>query len=125
MTLRYLPHVLYSLAITSLSVHLLVHRNAAAAQRAHLAAQISILQSLAQRLKAADTPLPDGELEMLGRLVRAHDDKAPSAQRVLGGGVGWKDVFFGAKRAEGEGEMSKWDTMDFEKARRELVEKLP
>ena len=48
-TTYYLPHVLYSLAITSLGMHLLSQRKAAEAERMQFSAQLSLLEPTAAR----------------------------------------------------------------------------
>jgi hypothetical protein len=110
---HFLPHVLYSLAITSLSIHLILHKKEVDAQRANLTAQISILESIAQRLKW-DKP-PDDELKRLKRLARAHEAGSPVQGLSKDLTVSWKDVILGAKRPESSGEVSSWDRKDLDK----------
>ncbi|GLB41655.1 hypothetical protein LshimejAT787_1002550 [Lyophyllum shimeji] len=106
----YLPHAIYSVAIISLSIHLVNQRKLASEERARIAARTSILESIAEQLRS-DKPLSENELEKLKRLARPleHDP----AQEV-GETVGWKDIFFGRKKKEGEPEMSKWEKRDVE-----------
>ena len=105
--LAYLPHLLYSTALTSVSMHHLAQRKAAEADRAHVAAQISILEDLLAR-----PALPDAEFQRLWRLARAHDVWAAREQQAAaageGGGdgkgagrgkeeIGWREVLLGRR----------------------------
>ena len=77
--LEYLPHLLYSTALTSISMHHLYQRKAAAEERSHVAAQISILEDLRARLSARE-PIPEREVERLWHLARSHDVWAARAE---------------------------------------------
>ncbi|PIL32715.1 hypothetical protein GSI_04830 [Ganoderma sinense ZZ0214-1] len=70
--LDYLPHLLYSTALTSIAMHHLHQRKAAADERSHVAAQISILEDLRARLSARES-IPEREVERLWHLARSHD----------------------------------------------------
>ncbi|KAF8190894.1 hypothetical protein BJ912DRAFT_878386, partial [Pholiota molesta] len=103
----YLPHVLASLALTSISIHLVGRRRAIEDERARAAAQLSILSSIREQLKG-EAPLSEAELGRLKRLARAR--------------VPWGEVFRGKGPASGERELSKWDRRDLETLRKELEE---
>ena len=64
----YLPHVLYSVALTSISINLVSFRKTAEADVARVNAQISILESIKQQLQSR-VPLSTDELEKLKEVV--------------------------------------------------------
>ncbi|EJF57164.1 hypothetical protein BD309DRAFT_857595 [Dichomitus squalens] len=105
--LAYLPHLLYSTALTSISMHHLSQRKAAEDDRAHVAAQISILEDLLAR-----PSLPDPEFQRLWRLARSHDvwearkhvgDEAAGNVKSVhvrarpAEDIGWREVMFGRR----------------------------
>ncbi|KAL7277606.1 hypothetical protein ACG7TL_008533 [Trametes sanguinea] len=51
--LQYLPHIIYTIALTSIATHHLQQRKEFEAERAHVAAQLSILEDLRGRLSAS------------------------------------------------------------------------
>ncbi|ETW74791.1 hypothetical protein HETIRDRAFT_431036 [Heterobasidion irregulare TC 32-1] len=99
----HLPPLLYTLALSSLSVHLLYQRRAATTSRNQLSARISVLDDLAARLRAGE-PVRAEEAARLRRLATAAErgaqaDGAPERE------VGWMEVILGrdeAKREAGE-----------------------
>ena len=107
----YLPHVLYSLATTTISIHLIGTRTTCSEERARINAQISILENMAQRLQSNES-ISDHELERLKTLAR------PAEKATLDAGpqevIRWGDILWGQKKAGGQPEMSKWDTKDVE-----------
>lgn len=110
----YFPHALYSVAITSISIHLVSHRKAASDDRARVQAQKSILESIATQLKS-EQPISGDELERLKRLARASKDvEAPKGDVAGKEVIGWKEVIFGRKRSENAEVMSKWDRKDLD-----------
>ncbi|KAM5544961.1 hypothetical protein V8D89_001072 [Ganoderma adspersum] len=117
--LEYLPHLLYSTALTSIAMHHLYQRKAAADERSHVAAQISILEDLRTRLSARE-PIPEREIEQLWHLARSHDvwvaraeaeaaaragDTASTGANVKsvhmqarpGEEIGWREVLLGRR----------------------------
>ena len=109
--LAYLPHLLYSTALTSITMHHLYQRKAAEEDRAHVAAQLSILEDLQTRLHAHE-PIPDHEFDRLWRLARSHDVWRAAADGETGTGadvklksvhiqptetVGWREVLLGRR----------------------------
>ncbi|RDX44217.1 hypothetical protein OH76DRAFT_1111312 [Lentinus brumalis] len=96
--LDYLPHLIYSTALTSVSMHHLFQRKAAEANRAHVAAQISILEDLHTRL-AAREDIPDREFDRLWRLARSHD--VWRAEEAEGMDVNLKSVHIQPKETVG------------------------
>lgn len=103
--LEYLPHLIYSTALTSVSMHHLYQRKALEADRAHVAAQLSILDDLRTRL-AAGEDIPERELDRLWRLARSHDvwrgagtgeGDVKSVHLQSGETVGWREVLLGRR----------------------------
>jgi len=95
----YVPHLLYSTVLTSLSLHLLFHKKQSEVDRSHLTAQISILESLTQQLRSGQD-VADGEIERLYKLAKTHDDSYVDGTGVERQKVGWRDVFLGRKTSE-------------------------
>jgi len=108
---RYFPHAIYSLAITSISVHLVSQKRKIAEDRARIAARISILESVIEQLREnKDVPLD--ELDRLHRLAQ------PSVMGENAGeskGIRWRDVFLGPRKAV-DSEMNDFDRRDWEKS---------
>ncbi|EPT03108.1 hypothetical protein FOMPIDRAFT_1047102 [Fomitopsis schrenkii] len=125
-TTYYLPHVLYSLAITSLGMHLLSQRKEAEAERMQFSAQLSLLESTAARLRAGER-IPSQELDRIMKLVRSHRTAAPEEEGNAGREISWREVMLGRKkdaREEVEEERRKraeeWDRKDLEAVRKEV-----
>ncbi|KAF8075131.1 hypothetical protein FPV67DRAFT_1665863 [Lyophyllum atratum] len=112
----YLPHAIYSVAVVSISIHLVNQRKLASDERARITAQTSILESISEQLRS-DKPLSENELEKLRRLARPIE-RTPSDE-VTGESIGWKEIFLGRKKEEGT-EMSKWDKKDVEKMQQDM-----
>ncbi|KAF9466287.1 hypothetical protein BDZ94DRAFT_1251601 [Collybia nuda] len=110
----YLPHALYSIAIISISIHLVSQRRTFSDERARVKAQISILESISEHLRS-DKSFSTEEFERMKRLAR------PQEELILEMGdkeiIGWKEVILGRKKA---GEESKWEKRDIEKVRQEM-----
>ncbi|KAG6918953.1 hypothetical protein DXG01_010192 [Tephrocybe rancida] len=107
----YLPHAIYSVAIITLSIHLVNQRKLAIDERAHVAAQTSILESIREQLQS-DKPLSNEELVRLKRLARPIEHNA--ADGVPEKTIMWREIFLGRKKAEGTPEMNKWEKKDME-----------
>jgi hypothetical protein len=107
----YIPHLLYSTALTSLSFHLLFHKKQSEVDRAHLNAQTSILESLVHQLRSGQD-VSDEEIERLCRLAKTHEDGHMEGVGARREKIGWKAVFLGRKtdgddrKGLGEGEYS-------------------
>ena len=119
-TTYYLPHVLYSLAITSLGMHLLSQRKEAETERLQVTAQLSLLEPTAARLRAGER-IPPPELDRILKLARSHRSTAPEEEAKIGEEISWREVMLGRKkdaRAEVEEERRKraeeWDRKDME-----------
>lgn len=107
----YLPHVIASVALTSISINLVSFRKTAEDEVARVNAQISILESIKQQLQSKES-LPTNELERLRTLARrsAIDAAASSGSTEQ---VNWGDVFSG-KAPSKDTELSKWEQKDLE-----------
>jgi hypothetical protein len=105
MSLRYAQHIIYSLAITSISIHLLNTRKSTEATHSQLQAQISVLESITQRLRAGED-VSDAEVDRLKRLVRANERTAlegsTNADDLKREAIGWREVLLGRKRGDAE-----------------------
>jgi len=92
---RYIPELLYALAFSSISVHLLWQRRAAETDRRHYSARLSILGELATRLRAGEA-VSDAEVARLRRLAETVGDGEDTHP---GESVGWREVIFGRKES--------------------------
>ncbi|KAK7461094.1 hypothetical protein VKT23_009022 [Stygiomarasmius scandens] len=86
----YGPHLLYSVAITSLSLHLVYQRQLFADQKSRMQAQISILETIADELRSNKELSPD-DLARLRRLARPPEEKLEEKK------MSWSEVIFGKK----------------------------
>jgi len=111
-TSKYFPHAIYSLAITSISVHLISQKRRIAEDRARIAARISILESVLEQLQEnKDVPLD--ELDRLHRLARPSViEENASGERK---GIRWREVFLGSRKVV-DSEMNESDRRDWEKS---------
>ncbi|KAG5654187.1 hypothetical protein H0H81_006569 [Sphagnurus paluster] len=114
----YLPHAIYSVAIVSLSIHLVNQRKLAGDERARIAAQTSILESISEQLRS-NKAISGDELERLKRLARPLEHN-PATEGIPGESIGWREIFLGRKKEEGAPEMSKWEKKDMEKMNQDL-----
>ncbi|KAI0043752.1 hypothetical protein FA95DRAFT_1574889 [Auriscalpium vulgare] len=118
MASRYIPELIYSLAFSSLSVHLLLARRDAATSRRQLSARISLLDELATRLRAGED-MSRAEVARMRRL--AWEGEAESSIGGEGEEIGWREVVFGRRERAGEKEgKDEWERKDLERARREF-----
>ncbi|KAI0300455.1 hypothetical protein B0F90DRAFT_412508 [Multifurca ochricompacta] len=90
---RYIPELVYALAFSSISVHLLWQRRAAETDRRHYMARLSILGELATRLRTAEA-VSDGEVARLRRLGETVGKDAHPGENI-----GWREVVFGRKES--------------------------
>ncbi|KAF7976425.1 hypothetical protein HWV62_6843 [Athelia sp. TMB] len=114
----YIPHLIYSVALTSFSFHLLFHRKQVDQDRAHIAAQTTILTSLATQLRSG--PVPEAEVERLLRLAKTHEfqDSVITKEKEKAK-IGWGDVFLGREN-DPESESAQERETKALKARRSL-----
>src|ERR1700722_5708853 len=104
----YFPHLVYSVALTSVATHLLVKRKSVNEERARVGAHISILESIVQRLRN-DKPFADGELERLQKL--AHRQRIEADEEQKSQHMSWREAFKGTKPSATSEE---WDAKELE-----------
>ena len=90
---RYIPELVYALAFSSISVHLLWQRRAAETDRRHYSARLSILGELAGRLRAGEV-VTDAEVARLQRLAETVGEDSHAGESI-----GWRQVIFGRKES--------------------------
>ena len=95
---RHIPELIYALAFSSISVHLLWQRRTAETDRRHLSARLSILGELAARLRAREA-VSDAEVVRLRQLAETVGEATHPGENV-----GWRDVIFGRKESGAERE---------------------
>lgn len=116
----YLPHALYAIAVTSLSIHISNQKKTSEEEKTRLETRLSILQQVRDHLRNTDKPVPWDEIERLKKLTRTTTQSAvedKSDGRVLPEvKLSWTDVFYGRKLPkEDEVVLSEWDKKDLEK----------
>jgi hypothetical protein len=121
MSLRFMPHIIYSLALTSFSMHLLFERRAAGEDRAHYSGKISILETLVQDLEQG-RKMDSQEVERLRKLAGVSASHASTDVGRDQSKIGWKEVLLGKRPSEQTliGSASR-DQGDWEKSRCTLV----
>jgi hypothetical protein len=104
----YLPHAIYAIALTSISIHLVNQRRTSEEDKSRVNAQISILESVRDQLRS-DKPLSNDELARLKKLASA---PLPEEEKPH---IRWSDIFMGRKPVVGkESDVSEWDKRDME-----------
>ena len=98
MSLRFAPHIIYSLALTSFSMHLLYERRATEEDRAHYSGKISLLQTLVRNLEQGQT-MDLREVERLRKLAGLSTPHAAEVTRNQPR-IGWKEVLLGKTPSE-------------------------
>ncbi|THH17458.1 hypothetical protein EUX98_g9128 [Antrodiella citrinella] len=135
MNTRYIPHIIYTLAITSISTHLLWHRKESDDQRRHVSAHIALLESTVARLRAGDR-LPDDELDRVLRfgeksLSQEEMERARAVARGLvrtegeKESIGWKEALLGSRKAGRTEVEAKYEKIDMENVRKEMEQSTP
>lgn len=116
-----MPHIIYSLALTSFSMHLLYERRAAAEDRAHYSGKISILETLVENLERGRS-MDSHEVERLRKLAGVSSSHVPKEVGRNQSTIGWKEVLLGNPASEQtlNGSASR-DQGDWEKRRCTLV----
>ncbi|KAM6502870.1 hypothetical protein JOM56_002847 [Amanita muscaria] len=109
----YIPHALYAIAVTSISIHLVSKRRAFEDERANVNARISILESIAEQLRSGK-PINDDEVERLKRLARDPVKRDEEAMKSKSEEISWKEVFLGQK-SQSDSDLSPWEKKDLEK----------
>ncbi|KAF9047601.1 hypothetical protein BJ165DRAFT_1403284 [Panaeolus papilionaceus] len=104
-TSYYFPHVLYGLALTSVSINLVGHRKQVEEDRARIDAQFSILESIKEQLQQ-----------------NLQDRKYHSSLKdKTGAEVGWGSIFQGRTPDASDGEkISHWDQKDLDALRKDM-----
>ncbi|TFK74671.1 hypothetical protein BDN72DRAFT_812589 [Pluteus cervinus] len=120
---QYIPHTIYSIAIVSLSIHLVNQRRTSSEERSRINAQLSILEPLTARFRSstssASIPTTE-EVERLLKLARAgrnlHESIGGAGTTVVNKDevIGWKEVMFGRKSS---GELTPWEKKDLEESK--------
>jgi len=112
---RYIPELIYALAFSSISVHLLLQRRAAETDRRHYSARLSILGELAARLRTGDA-VSDAEVTRLRRLAETIEEATHPGESI-----GWRQVIFGRKESGVERERKEeLERREIETVHREL-----
>ncbi|KIK44515.1 hypothetical protein CY34DRAFT_23014 [Suillus luteus UH-Slu-Lm8-n1] len=115
---QYIPHIIYSTAVTSISMHLLWQRKTADEDRARFKAQASILQDLIEQLRSGKS-ISDEEITKSRNLARIHgEDKRPLDKEKTD--IGWMDVLWGRKTPADLGVSDEWERKDLEQIRKEF-----
>ena len=99
MSFRFVPHIIYSLALTSFSMHLLYERRTAEEDRANYSGKISILETLIQDLEQGQTMNPK-EVERLRKLAGVSAAHVPKETGGDQSKIGWKEVLLGKSASE-------------------------
>ncbi|KAG0708634.1 hypothetical protein DFH29DRAFT_426187 [Suillus ampliporus] len=115
---QYIPHVLYSTALTSISIHLLWQRKTAEEDRARFKAQTTILQGLVEQLRSGKS-ISDEEITKSRNLARIHGEgkQSPDMERT---NIGWMDVVWGRRTPADLGVSDEWERRDLEQIRKEI-----
>lgn len=111
---QYIPHILYSTALTSISMHLLWQRKTAEEDRARFKAQTSILQDLIAQLRSGE-PISNEEITKLRNLARVHGEVKQSSDKAKAD-IGWMDVLWGRKSPADVGVSDEWERKDLEQS---------
>lgn len=85
----YWLHVLYSTAISTLSIHLVVHRNSYKDEKSRILGKISVLEEMANRLKTGEQ-IPAEEMKHLRRLLKRNASGYEEE-------ISWKEALLGKK----------------------------
>ncbi|KAG2142302.1 uncharacterized protein EDB93DRAFT_613001 [Suillus bovinus] len=115
---QYIPHILYSTALTSISMHSLWQRKTADEDRARLKAQTSILQDLIDQLRSGK-PISDEEIKKSRNLACIHGEGKQSLDKDKPN-IGWMDVLWGRKTPADLGVSDEWERKDLEQIRKEI-----
>jgi hypothetical protein len=112
---QYIPHILYSTAFTSISMHLLWQRKTAEEDRARFKAQTSILQDLIEQLRSGK-PISNEEIMKMRNLARIHGEGKESPDMEAKTNIGWMDVVWGRKSPADLGVSDEWERRDLEQS---------
>ncbi|KAG1782006.1 hypothetical protein EV702DRAFT_501209 [Suillus placidus] len=115
---QYIPHVLYSTALTSISMHLLWQRKTADEDRARFKAQTSILQDLIEQLRSGKS-ISNEEITKSRSLARMHGEGKQSLDKERTS-IRWMDVLWGRKTPADLSVSDEWERKDLEQIRKEI-----
>ncbi|PPR06763.1 hypothetical protein CVT26_003914 [Gymnopilus dilepis] len=118
----YFPHILYGMALTSVSMNLTSQRKSTEDERNRMNARISILESIKQQLESPDA-LSTDELERLKNLAKKqYEGMEATSETVIDSKdeVKWSNIFRGKKPVEGDTTMNKYEKQDIETLQKEL-----
>ncbi|KAK0491044.1 hypothetical protein IW261DRAFT_1435330 [Armillaria novae-zelandiae] len=90
MSTSYLPHILYSMAIMSLSVHLVYQKHSLRKEKGRVTGQISVLEDVVTQLRSGEH-LSREELQRLKKLAM------PSLEQEEKEEITWKEALLGKK----------------------------
>ena len=113
----YLPHVFYSLAITSISIHYLWHKRESEEQRRHYSTRIALLEDTAKRLRVGDR-VDENEFDLLKKMAAGPGSVSGAARGVEPENeIGWREMLLGRKTdvESVKASSEKWDEIDLEK----------
>ncbi|EKM53622.1 uncharacterized protein PHACADRAFT_260073 [Phanerochaete carnosa HHB-10118-sp] len=116
MTTRFLPEIIYTIALTSLSTHMLWLRKESQEQRAYFTTRLKLLEDTAQRLRAGQ-PVPEDDFDLIRKMARE-----PGSDRGAARGIeptdhlGWKEALLGRKGGAGS-RSEQLDMQDWEEGR--------
>ena len=100
MTTRYLPEIVYGLAIISLGTHTLWQREQVEEDRRHYTARMKLLEDVARRLRAGDA-VPQGDFDTITKLANEYRNDGALARGVAPDGrIGWRETVLGRKNTE-------------------------
>jgi hypothetical protein len=115
MATKYLPEIIYTLALTSLSTHLLWLRKEAEEQRTHDTTRIKLLEDTVQRLRAG-ADVPQSDFDLIHRLAKEPGTDHAAARGVVATEhIGWREVLLG-RRTTNTAQSDKWDAHDGEES---------
>lgn len=102
MTTKFLPEIIYSLALTSLSTHMLWLRKDSEEQRAHYTARINLLEQTIRHVRAGE-PVPQHDYDTLRRLANETGAERAAARGVeTTEEITWREVLLGRKGEQSE-----------------------
>lgn len=118
MTARFLPEIVYTIALTSLSTHMLWLRKEAEDQRTYWDTRLKLLEDTAHRLRAGQR-VPQDDFDLIHKLA-----KLPGTDRAAARGIeptehlAWKEVLLGRKGGPGS-QSEQLDLKDWEEVKKE------
>lgn len=118
-TTRYIPHIIYTTAIISISTHSLNIRKLHEEHRIHYQTYISLLETTIRRIRAGEN-VPERDFERLRKFAKDPEaDRAASRGLEAKDEIGWWEVVFGRRRSDMDGARQRsedLDRRDFEKS---------